>query len=169
MSHVVKPRRTDTASRTIPASPEVIYGAFAEADALMAWLPPGDMTGRALEYEFRRGGRYCIELSYPDTTPAGTAKTTDLTDLTTGSFLALEPGKRIVQSVEFESTDPSFAGTMVMTWSFESAPSGTRVTITAEDVPPGISAEDHDAGLQASLDNLARYVLERATSEADGS
>jgi hypothetical protein len=35
---------------------------------------------------------------------------------------------------------------------------GTRVEFRADDVPPGISAEDHAAGLNSSLANLARYV-----------
>jgi hypothetical protein len=37
---------------------------------------------------------------------------------------------------------------------------GTRVDFIAEDVPEGISAEDHAAGLESSLANLAAYVEE---------
>jgi uncharacterized protein YndB with AHSA1/START domain len=67
-----------------------------------------------------------------------TGKTTGRTDVSTGRFLSLAPGKRIVQSVEFESADASFAGEMTMAWSFEALPAGTRVTVTAENVPRGI-------------------------------
>ena len=35
---------------------------------------------------------------------------------------------------------------------------GTEVRITAEDVPDGISAEDHAEGLSSSLFNLAAYL-----------
>jgi uncharacterized protein YndB with AHSA1/START domain len=59
-----RPGRTDTASVVVPAQPDVVYGAFESPEGLMAWLPPGDMTGRALEYDFRQGGRYRIELTY---------------------------------------------------------------------------------------------------------
>lgn len=45
-----------------------------------------------------------------------------------------------------------------MTWLFEPAPDGTNVTITAENVPAGISAEDHAAGLASTLENLASFV-----------
>ncbi|AUX40175.1 uncharacterized protein SOCE26_015740 [Sorangium cellulosum] len=124
----------------------------------MAWLPPESMTGGVLDYDFREGGRYRIELTYDEAAPSGAGKTTGRTDVSTGRFLSLEPGKRIVQSVEFESSDASFAGEMVMTWSFEPLPAGTRITITAENVPPGISQADHDAGLRSSLENLARYL-----------
>ena len=151
-------RRTDSASSVIGATPEAVYGAFADPDALMAWLPPERMTGRVLEYDFREDGRYRIELTYGDRAGAGKAKTTARTDVTVGRFLSLVPGKRIVQSVEFETEDSSFAGEMIMTWSFEEAGAGTRVTITAENVPPGISQADHDAGLRSSLENLARYL-----------
>jgi len=150
-------RRTDTASLVIAADPQSIYRAFVDPDALMAWLPPGNMTGRVLEYDFREGGRYRIELTYAEAEP-GAGKTTERTDISAGRFLSLQPGARVVQSVEFESADASLAGEMVMTWTFEPDGERTRVTITAKDVPPGISKVDHDAGLRASLENLARYL-----------
>ena len=68
------------------------------------------------------------------------------------------PAVRVVQAVEFVSDDPAFAGTMLMTWSLEPVDEGTLVTFRADDVPPGISAEDHAAGFAASLANLARFV-----------
>ena len=150
-------RRTDTASVVIPAPPDAIYRAFTDAEALMSWLPPGTMTGRALEYDFRVGGRYRIELTYAQAAPAGAGKTTGRTDVSQGRFIALEPGRRIVQSVEFDSQNPAFSGEMVITWELDPLGADTRVTVTAANVPPGISKADHDAGLRATLDNLARY------------
>jgi uncharacterized protein YndB with AHSA1/START domain len=152
------PRRTDTASRIVGANPDAVYRAFSTAESLMAWLPPGGMTGRALAYDFREGGRYRIELTYDAAARPGAGKTTARSDVSTGRFLTLEPGRRIVQTVEFESNESSFAGQMLMTWSFDAIPGGTRVTITAENVPPGISKADHDEGLRASLEKLARYL-----------
>jgi uncharacterized protein YndB with AHSA1/START domain len=150
--------RTDTASLVVAARPDAVYRALADPDALIAWLPPEGMTGRVLDYDFREGGRYRIELTYDDSAREGEGKTTGRTDVSTGRFVSLEPGTRIVQSVEFESTDPSFAGHMIMTWSFEALSAGTCVTITAENVPPGITQADHDAGLRSTLENLARYL-----------
>lgn len=150
--------RRDTASIVVTAAPERVYGAFAQAEALMSWLPPGSMSGRALEYDFREGGRYVIELSYDARDGAGRGKTTSKTDVSSGRFLRLEPGQRIVQSVAFRASDPAFAGEMQLSWSFDAVPGGTRVTVTAENVPSGISESDHAAGLRASLENLARYL-----------
>jgi uncharacterized protein YndB with AHSA1/START domain len=150
--------RTDSASLVVAARADAVYGAFADPAALMKWLPPGNMTGRALEYDFRQGGHYRIELTYGDDAPSAAGKTTGRTDVTAGQFLSLGPGKRIVQSVEFESTDAAFAGEMLLTWTFEPFATRTLVTITAENVPPGINKADHDAGLRSSLENLARYL-----------
>ena len=63
-----------------------------------------------------------------------------------------------MQAVDFESDDPAFAGTMTMTWTLTADAGGTRVDITAADVPSGISAEDHAAGLASSLANLALHL-----------
>jgi hypothetical protein len=45
-----------------------------------------------------------------------------------------------------------------MTWEVAPAEAGTRIEVVAEDAPEGISAEDHAAGINASLANLAAYV-----------
>jgi len=153
--------RTDRASLDIPAEPEAVYAAFADPQKLMAWLPPGGMSGRALAYDFRAGGRYRIALTYDASAPAGVGKTASRTDVSAGRFVSLDPGRAIVQSVQFESTDAAFAGEMTITWSFQRAPRGTHVTVTAQNVPAGISPEDHAAGLRSSLENLARFCARR--------
>lgn len=150
--------RVDTASRVIDALPAEIYAAFSDAASLMKWLPPSGMTGRAIEYDFRLGGSYRIELRYAGEQATASGKTTDQTDISKGHFLELRPEHRIKQSVQFDSNDPAFAGEMTMTWSFEPTAEGTRVTIRADHVPRGISKADHDAGLRSSLDQLAAFV-----------
>lgn len=150
--------RTDSASRLIPATPDALFAALVDPDALMAWLPPSGMTGRTLLFEPWQGGRYRIELRFEgEGQPGAMGKTDARSDISAGRFLALEPDRRIVQSVAFESADPAFAGQMIMTWSLQPAPGGTTVTVTAENVPAGISAEDHAAGLASSLENLERF------------
>ena len=99
-----------------------MYRAFSDAQSLMAWLSPGHMKGRALEYDFRQGGRYRIELTY-------------------GENPGPNSGKR----------------------SFEAVQSRTRVTVTAENVPPGISQSDHADALRSSLQNLAEYLAAAST------
>ena len=148
--------RTDTASRTIEATPEAVYAAMTEPEALVAWLPPPGMRGEMVEWDFRSGGHYRLVLHYEDDSIAG--KTGEGSDDVAVRFLDLVPGALVAQAVDFVSDDPAFAGTMVMNWMLRPVAEGTEVTIRAENVPSGIRAEDHAEGLNASLENLARYV-----------
>ena len=63
-----------------------------------------------------------------------------------------------MQEVDFVSNEPEYAGTMIMTWATTSVGSGTNVEIRADQVPDGISAEDHAVGMASSLANLAIYL-----------
>lgn len=149
--------RTDSASRLVKASPERIYAAMVDPDALVAWLPPEGMSGIMHQFDAREGGGYRMELVYADPSSAS-AKSTENSDIASVAFGPLEPGRRVVQYVDFVSEDAAFSGTMTMIWSLDAEADGTRVTITAENVPTGISKADHDAGLASSLANLARFV-----------
>jgi uncharacterized protein YndB with AHSA1/START domain len=146
--------RTDRVDRVIPAPPELVFRAFTDPDALVDWLPPTGMTGRFEHADIRPGGSYRLVLSYDE---PGSGKSTDDSDIVDVRILDVVPGERLVQAADFESDDPAFAGTMTMTWSVAAHPEGSLVEIRADDVPSGISAEDHEEGIGASLDNLARY------------
>jgi uncharacterized protein YndB with AHSA1/START domain len=150
--------RTDTGSRIIKASPQAIYNAFVDPASLAIWLPPKGMKGTFERFEPRPGGRYRMTLTYETPDPATPGKSAADADVVEGKFIELVPGKRIVQQADFVSDDPAFAGTMTMTWSLVTVPGGTEVTIIADNVPDGISKADHDAGMQSSLANLARFV-----------
>lgn len=157
--------RIDTASRLIRATPEKVYSAFVDPERLMAWLPPEGMTGRADLFEPWEGGRYRIELSYdnPADAPGGAGKSDAARDIASGEFVTLEPGRSVVQTVEFVSGDPAFAGIMSMRWTFAAEAGGTRVTVAATNVPSGIAPGDHRDGMNASLANLA-CMLESGVS-----
>ncbi|HEX7848579.1 MAG TPA: SRPBCC family protein [Sphingomonas sp.] len=149
--------RTDIGSRIIRASPQAIYAAFIDPDAQARWLPPTGMTGKFERFEPWAGGRYRLTLTFTGAhTTAG--KSSADADIVEGRLVELIPGERIVQTADFESDDPAYAGTMTMTWSLRAVPQGTEVTITASDVPSGISAEDHAQGLASTLANLADFL-----------
>lgn len=149
--------RTDTASRVIAAPQERIYAALVDADALSVWLPPEGMSGRFERFDARPGGSYRMVLTYADATAAA-GKTTADADVVEARFVELVPDVRVVQAIDFVSDDPAFAGTMTMTWEITPVEAGARVEFRADDVPAGISAEDHAAGLTSSLANLAAYL-----------
>jgi uncharacterized protein YndB with AHSA1/START domain len=136
---------------------ERVWGAMVDPEALLAWLPPGGMTGRFERFDARPGGSYRMVLTYADASGAPGKATAD-SDIVEARFIDIVPGQRVVQAVDFISDDPANAGTMTMTWEVTAVGAGTRVDIVAEDVPDGISAEDHAAGLSSSLAKLAAYV-----------
>lgn len=148
----------------IAAPPERVYAALVDPDALTAWLPPDGMTGRFDRFDARPGGSYRLILTYTDAS-SSPGKATPDSDVVEARFVDIVPGVRVVQVVEFVSDDPAYSGTMTMIWQVSPVETGTRVEIRADDVPDGISAEDHAAGLASSLSNLAAY-LERQIKDS---
>jgi uncharacterized protein YndB with AHSA1/START domain len=136
---------------------ERVYAALVDPDALIAWLPPEGMSGRFERFDARPGGSYRVVLTDAEASGAPGKATAD-SDIVEGRFLDVVPGARVVQAVDFVSDDPAYAGTMTMTWEVTAVDAGTRIEIRADDVPDGISAEDHAAGLASSLANLAAYL-----------
>ena len=149
--------RTDTASRVIASPPDRVYAALIDPEALTAWLAPDGMIGRFERFDARPGGSSRLVLTYADASTARGKATAD-SDIVEARFVDVVPGVRVVQAVEFVSDDPAHAGTMTMTWEVTAVEGATRVDIRADDVPAGISAEDHAAGLGSSLANLATYL-----------
>jgi uncharacterized protein YndB with AHSA1/START domain len=149
--------RTDSASRVIAAPLESVWAAFVDPEALVVWLPPGGMTGRFERFDARPGGSYRMVLTHSDVSGAPGKATVD-SDIVEARVVDIVPGERVVHAVDFVSDDPAYAGTMIMNWEVSAVDAGTRVSIVAEDVPDGISAEDHAAGLASSLVKLAAYV-----------
>lgn len=105
-------------------------------------------------FESHAGGRFRMTLTFA----AAPGKSTANTDLVVGRFVELVPQQRIVQAFEFDSSDPAFARTRTMRWVLAAAVDGTSVTVTAENVAPGISQVDHEICMNSSLANLAAYV-----------
>lgn len=149
-------------SRMAAASPEAVFKFFLDADAVAAWLPPGEMTCVVHAFDAREGGVFRMSLVYPDTDGEGLGKTSANTDTVAGRFVELVPHARIVWACAFDSDDPSFAGEMLITWTFAPAAGGTLVTVSCDDAPEGIRPEDHEAGFRSTLEKLAAFVAAAA-------
>ena len=149
--------RTDRASRVIDVPVARVFNALVDRNALESWLPPRGMTATFEHFDPTPSGSYRLVLTYAD--PADSrGKTSADSDIVEARYIDIVPDDRVVQAVDFVTDDPAFAGTMTMTWAVRAVDGGTLVEITADDVPDGISADDHAAGLASSLDNLASYV-----------
>jgi uncharacterized protein YndB with AHSA1/START domain len=147
--------RTRT-SRVIKARAGDLYDAFMDPAALAAWLPPAEMTGVIHEFDARVGGGYRMSLFYPPSERNFRGKTAEREDMVNVRFVELVPPRRIVEAVSFVTTDPALLGEMAHTVTFEAAAGGTEVTLVFENLPPGLRAEDNDAGARLSLEQLAR-------------
>lgn len=150
--------RTDTASRIIHASPQTIYRALPDPDAIVKWRPPVGMRGHVYAFDAREGGTFRMSFSFTDANHEVRGKTSDDADVFEGRFVELVPDERVVELVEFVSDDPAFAGAMKITTSLKAAPDGTEVTIRCDNVPEGITPEDHAAGMTSTLSNLAAFT-----------
>lgn len=157
--------RTDRASRVVTAPVSAVFEALVDRAALETWLPPNGMTARFDRFDPTPGGSYRLVLTYADATAAPGKSSAD-SDVVEARYVDIVPDERVVQAVDFVSDDPTFAGTMTMTWAVRAVDGGTSVEITADDVPDGIGAGDHAAGLRSSLDNLARYVERGSTGSS---
>lgn len=138
-----------------------VFAALLDVEARTTWLPPTGMSGRFTWFDPRPGGGYQLLLTYDD--PAVQGKSEANTDLVDVRFVTVDQPRLLVEEATFGSDDPDLSGPMTMTWSLEEVDEGTLVTITATQVPDGISSEDHVAAFRSTLGNLARYV-ERGTS-----
>jgi uncharacterized protein YndB with AHSA1/START domain len=78
-------------SRIIKARPEELYGAFMDPAALVAWLPPAEMTGVIHEFDARVGGGYRMSLFYPPNERSFRGKTSDREDVVNVRFVELAP------------------------------------------------------------------------------
>lgn len=151
--------RIDRASRVIAASPQALYRAHLEPAALAAWRAPAGMRGEIYSFDAREGGGYRMALIYEE---GGQGKTADRTDAFEAALIALIPDRRIVERVTFESDDPAFAGAMTIATSLTPVATGTRVDVAISNVPSGITRQDHRAGMDSSLANLAALLERRA-------
>ncbi len=123
----------------------------------MAWLPPGEMTGRIHEFDARVGGGYVMSLYYRESETLNRGKTSDREDRVRVRFTELSPPHRIVEAITFESDDPALAGEMTLTVTIEPVPDGANVTLLFENLPPGLRPEDNELGARQSLEQLARH------------
>jgi uncharacterized protein YndB with AHSA1/START domain len=124
--------------------------------ALIDWLPSAEMTGEIHEFDARGGGGFRMSLFYPPDERSFRCKTSDREDRVNVRFVELAPPRRIVEAVSSVTTDPAFFGEMTMMATFEEVFGGTEVTLVFENLPPGLRAEDNEAGSRLSLAQLAR-------------
>jgi len=133
--------------RVLRSTPERIYRAFLDADAMNKWLPPNGFTGKVHHLDAKVGGTY--KMSF-------TNFTTGSSHSFGGEYLELTPNERIRHTDKFD--DPKLPGVMQTTIVLKKVLVGTEVNITQEGVPAIIPPEACYLGWQESLTLLAQLV-----------
>jgi uncharacterized protein YndB with AHSA1/START domain len=143
-------------TRYVNASRATVYRALLDPDAVATWMVPTGMTSRVHVFDAREGGSFRISLRYDE--PTGTGKTSAHTDTYHGRFVKLVPNERVVEVVEFETSDPALQGEMTITISLADADGGTDIVAVHEGLPPGLSPSDNELGWRQALRKLAALV-----------
>jgi len=133
--------------RVLRASPEKVYRAFLDADAMAKWLPPNGFTGKVHQMDARIGGRY--KMSF---TNFSTGKSHSFG----GEFRELVPNERMSYTDAFD--DPNLPGEMKTTVTLTKVSVGTDLNIVQDGIPDVIPVEACYLGWQESLTLLAKLV-----------
>ena len=133
--------------RVLRATPEKIYRAFLDPDAMAKWLPPNGFTGKVHQMDAKVGGSY--KMSF---TNFGTGKSHSFG----GTYVELTPPERIRYTDKFD--DPNLLGEMQATITLKKVFCGTELNIVQEGVPAVIPPEACYLGWQESLTLLAKLV-----------
>ena len=133
--------------RILRATPERVYRAFLDADAMAKWLPPNGFTGKVHHIDARVSGTYRMSF---------TNFSTGHSHSFGGTYLELDPHERIRHTDKFD--DPSLPGEMQTTMSLRKVPVGTELDIVQEGIPEAIPLEACYLGWQESLALLAMLV-----------
>ena len=133
--------------RVLRTTPEKVYRAFLDPDAMAKWLPPHGFTGKVHHMEAKVGGTF--KMSF---TNFGSRQTHTFG----GTYLELVPNERIRNTDKFD--DPNLPGEMQQTVTLKKVSVGTEVTIVQEGIPAAIPAEACYLGWQESLTLLAQLV-----------
>lgn len=133
--------------RVLKASPEKVFRAFTDANAMTAWLPPYGFLCVVHHMEVKKGGGY--KMSFINfTTGNGHSFSGEYLDIKTNEFLKYTD--------KFD--DPNLPGDMITSVWLKKVSCGTDLKITQEGIPAAIPAEMCYLGWQESLDKLMRLV-----------
>ena len=133
--------------RVLRATPDRVYRAFIDPEAMVKWLPPHGFTGKVHQAEARVGGSY--KMSFKNFT-------TGESHSFGGKYLEMVPNERLRYTDKFD--DPSLPGEMQTTVTIKKVVFGVELDIVQENLPDAIPLEACYLGWQESLALLAKIV-----------
>ena len=133
--------------RVVRSTPEKVYRAFLDADAMCKWLPPHGFTAKIHHIDPKVGGTF--KMSFKNFTTGNSHSFG-------GEYLELVPHERLRYTDKFD--DPNLPGVIQVTVTLKKVSCGTDIDIVQEGVPAVIPAEACYLGWQESLDQLNKLV-----------
>jgi uncharacterized protein YndB with AHSA1/START domain len=133
--------------RVLRSTPERVYRAFLDADAMAKWLPPNGFTGKVHEMDARVGGSY--KMSFKNFT-------TGESHSFGGKYLELVPNERLRYTDKFDH--PGLPGEMMTTITLKPVSVGVELNVVQENLPDAIPLEACYLGWQESLTLLTQLV-----------
>ena len=133
--------------RVLKSTPDRVYRAFLNADAMAKWLPPFGFIGKVHQMDAKVGGAYRMSF---------TNFTTGDSHSFGGEYLELVPNERLRYTATFD--DPNLPGQMQTTVTLREVFCGVELTVVQEGIPAVIPTEACYLGWQESLVLLAQLV-----------
>jgi uncharacterized protein YndB with AHSA1/START domain len=133
--------------RVLKASPEKVYRAFTEANALASWLPPYGFLCTVHEMNAQVNGTY--KMSFHNFTTGNSHSFG-------GKYVEIKPNEFLKYTDKFD--DPNLPGEMITSVSLRKVSVGTEIKILQEGIPSVIPVEMCYLGWQESLEKLAKLV-----------
>lgn len=141
------PTNTVRLHRVLRASPDRIYRAFLDADAMAKWLPPYGFTCKVHHLDAKVGGTF--KMSFTNFT-SGKGHSFG------GTYLELVPNERLRYTDRFD--DANLPGEMVTTVVLKTVMCGAEINVEQTGIPEMIPTEMCYLGWQESLAQLATLV-----------
>jgi uncharacterized protein YndB with AHSA1/START domain len=128
-------------------TPQKLYRAFVEPNAMAKWIPPYGFTCTVHHMDVKVGGTF--RMSFENFS-------TGHSHAFGGEYLELVPHSRIRYTDKFE--DPNLPGVLEVTVALTPVSCGTELAITQSGIPEAIPLEMCYLGWQESLAQLATLV-----------
>ena len=133
--------------RVLKASPEKVFRAFTEPNAIAAWIPPYGFLCTVHEMNPKVGGSFKMSFHNFST---GNGHSFG------GKYVDIKPNEFLKYTDKFD--DPNLPGEMTTSVSLRKVIGGTEMKVLQEGIPPMIPVEMCYLGWQDSLDKLMRLV-----------
>ncbi|MDT9000536.1 SRPBCC family protein [Paucibacter sp. APW11] len=133
--------------RVIKATPDRVYRAFLDAEAMAKWLPPHGFTGKVHQLDAVVGGSFRMSF---------TNFSRGQSHSFGGDYLELVPNQRLRYTSCFD--DPNLPGLMQTTVDLRAVFCGVELSVVQEGIPAVIPPEACYLGWQESLELLVKLV-----------